>query len=55
VAAPIFDHTGSASAAISISGPASRFDLERIQRVAPALVRCAAGLSARLGYTGVFI
>ena len=53
VAAPVFDHTGSASAAISISGPASRFDLERIERVAPSLVRAAAALSARLGYTGV--
>ncbi len=55
VAAPIFDHTGSASAAISISGPTLRFDLEHIQRVAPALVRVAADLSARLGYTGVAV
>jgi IclR family acetate operon transcriptional repressor len=50
IAAPIFDHTGAGLAAISISGPASRFDEARLQQVLPALLRATAELSSRVGY-----
>lgn len=50
VAAPIFDYTGAAIAAISISGPAARFQPERARDVVPALLAATAALSARLGY-----
>ena len=50
VAAPVFDHTGAAVAAISISGPASRFTDERIRETAPALLEVTSLLSKRLGY-----
>lgn len=50
VAAPVFDHTGSALAAISVSGPATRFTYERMRRLAPDLCSATADLSSRLGY-----
>lgn len=52
VAAPVFDHTGAALAAVSVSGPATRFTQERMRGVAPELLRATAALSARLGYRG---
>lgn len=52
VAAPVFDHTGTALAAVSVSGPATRFTHERMSAVAPELVRATAALSSRLGYRG---
>ncbi|HLZ22491.1 MAG TPA: IclR family transcriptional regulator [Ktedonobacterales bacterium] len=50
VAAPVFDHTTTAVAAISVSGPAMRFDRDRMEQVVPALLRAASELSSRLGY-----
>lgn len=50
VAAPVFDHTGVAVAAMSVSGPATRFDRQRMEEVVPALLRATRDLSARLGY-----
>lgn len=50
VAAPTFDHTGVAVAAISVSGPATRFTYEHMQLVAPVLLRATSELSAKLGY-----
>ncbi len=52
VAAPIFDHTGAVVAAISISGPAMRFDNQRRHDIVPVLLNATANLSARLGYRG---
>ena len=50
VAAPVFDHTGAAVAAVSVSGPAMRFDRQRMEEVVPALLRATGDLSGRLGY-----
>lgn len=50
VAAPVFDHNAVAVAAISISGPALRFDLGRMELVAPVLVQATRELSAALGH-----
>lgn len=50
VAAPVFDHTSTAVASISVSGPAMRFDRTRMEQVTPALLRATADLSARLGH-----
>lgn len=50
VAAPVFDHTSTAVASISISGPATRFDRERMEQVVAVLQRATSELSARLGY-----
>lgn len=49
VAAPVFDHDGLVIAAISVSGPASRFK-PRLQELAPMLVAAAGRLSAQLGH-----
>lgn len=52
VGAPVFDHTGRVVAGISLSSPASRFDLSRLDETG-ALVRSAADrVSAALGWAG---
>ncbi len=50
VAAPIFDHAGTAIAAISISGPASRMHEEIRQKVGKSLVETTTQISHKLGY-----
>lgn len=50
VAAPVFDHTGAALAAVSVSGPATRFTFERMQQIAPDLLNATSALSSKLGY-----
>ena len=50
VAAPVFDHTGTAVASISISGPGTRFNRARMEQVVTVLVRATSELSARLGH-----
>lgn len=50
VGAPIFNHHGEAIAAISISGPASRFSAARIEALGNELKRAAQSISERLGY-----
>ncbi len=53
VAAPIRTADGSVRAAVSVSGPAYRLTLERIERDVAALVRQAADtISRRVGYLG---
>jgi DNA-binding IclR family transcriptional regulator len=50
VGAPIYDHDGNVVAAISISGPASRFSLELIEcEVAPKLLVATQKISRFLG------
>jgi DNA-binding IclR family transcriptional regulator len=49
VAAPIFDHNDRASYALSISGPAVRLSLKRIERIQPRLRKCCREISAKLG------
>jgi IclR family transcriptional regulator, acetate operon repressor len=53
LAAPVFDASGAAVAALSISGPTIRLTSERIVRLAPLLVEQARELSARLGHVDV--
>ena len=50
IGAPIFDHLGRATAAISVSAPASRLDEIMEQQVAEALMQTAAAISHHLGY-----
>ncbi|HOV63962.1 MAG TPA: IclR family transcriptional regulator [Spirochaetia bacterium] len=50
VGAPIFNAEGNVFASISISGPAERNTLERIESMTPALLAATAEISRRLGY-----
>ena len=49
VAGPVFDRTGAVVASISVSGPDSRLDDEKIPAIAEAVRRAAWHISARLG------
>lgn len=49
VAAPVFDHTGSADCAVSISGPASRVSAERTPELGRLVVASAEEISRRRG------
>lgn len=49
VGAPVYDHSGELVAAISVSGPAYRLGPERFAEVAADVVKCANGISSRLG------
>jgi DNA-binding IclR family transcriptional regulator len=49
VAAPIFDHTGTAVAGMSVSAAAYRFSLQDLEDLRPVVVRAAAQVSGRLG------
>lgn len=49
---PVFSPDGVAGA-ITVSGPAERFNAEVIASVAPAVLEAVAGLSATLGHTGL--
>jgi len=48
VAAPVIDRSGAVVGALCISGPASRFDSETIERYAQSVKRSALTISARL-------
>ncbi|MDD4600229.1 MAG: IclR family transcriptional regulator [Negativicutes bacterium] len=50
VAAPIFDYSGKAVAAMSIAGPSARLDDKRMQELIGAVQNAAAEISRRLGY-----
>lgn len=50
MAAPIRSYHGEVVAAISVSGPAYRFTVERIHELAPVLIGGADEISRRLGY-----
>jgi DNA-binding IclR family transcriptional regulator len=52
VAAPIFDHNGQASYALSVAGPAVRLSLERIEKIQPRLKKFCREISAKLGDAG---
>jgi DNA-binding IclR family transcriptional regulator len=53
VAAPIRAHNGQVIAALTISGPASRFSGERLSSYIDAVLRASRQLSAALGYNRV--
>lgn len=50
VGAPLWDHTGTVAAAISVSGPAMRMTEEVMQRLVPLVKETTMGVSDRLGY-----
>jgi DNA-binding IclR family transcriptional regulator len=51
IAAPVRDYSGKVVASIGLSGPISRFSLERIEhKLAPLVKTAATKLSERLGY-----
>ncbi|MFI6284614.1 IclR family transcriptional regulator [Streptomyces sp. NPDC051018] len=52
VAAPVFDHTGAAVCAVSVSGPAARVTAERVPVLGPLVSAAAADISLRLGAAG---
>jgi IclR family KDG regulon transcriptional repressor len=53
VAVPILDGTGMAVAALSVTGPANRLPLDRLEHDLLASARVAATtISRRLGYVG---
>ena len=49
VGAPIFDYTGQVFAAISVSGPAYRLSISRIDALAPLVIDTARASSSQLG------
>lgn len=51
VAAPIFDSIGHAIAAIGLSGPASRFKLQKIKKFSGLLIQAAHEITTSLGGT----
>jgi DNA-binding IclR family transcriptional regulator len=50
VAAPVFDSTGRAIAAMSVAGPAYRLNLDRLHQLSKEVVRVTRALSKQLGY-----
>jgi DNA-binding IclR family transcriptional regulator len=50
IAAPVYNHSGSIIAALSITGPSSRLSLERIYRLVNVLQEACLSISAQLGY-----
>src|SRR5258705_153274 len=50
VAAPIRDHTGQVTAAISVAAPVQRMTKKNIQATIPSVVAAAEAISRRLGY-----
>jgi IclR family acetate operon transcriptional repressor len=53
VAAPVFDHTGAAVAALGISAPAARLGRDRVRAAGAAVIDVAAELSRALGFEPV--
>jgi DNA-binding IclR family transcriptional regulator len=51
IAAPVFEHGGHVRMGISISGPDTRFTLEKLEELKPPLLKAAWTLSERLGGT----
>lgn len=50
-AAPVYNHTGNVVGAVSISGPAFRFDPETTPGLLEALKQAGLRISAKMGYT----
>lgn len=50
IAAPIWDHTGAVSAALSVTGPAVRMSVMRLRQLAPLVQRAGLRISRELGY-----
>lgn len=52
IGAPVYDHTGRVTAAISLSGLAGSYTTERVAELANILVPAAARLSRQMGFPG---
>jgi IclR family KDG regulon transcriptional repressor len=50
IAAPIRDHTGQVTAAISVAAPVQRMTKKNVQTTIPSVVSAAEAISRRLGY-----
>lgn len=50
IAAPVFDHTGRADYAVSVSGPATRMSAARMETIHPVVRQTCRRLSERLGF-----
>lgn len=50
IAAPIFEHAGKIVASVSISGPTTRMDRERMEELKQKITDVSKRISARLGY-----
>lgn len=50
VSAPIFDASGDVSATLSVSGPSTRFDIDRVGEYASLVVKATEEISRLLGY-----
>ena len=52
VGAPIFDHTGDVVAGLSLSTPASRFDVRRVEEIGALMAAAGGRVSRALGWSG---
>jgi DNA-binding IclR family transcriptional regulator len=52
VAAPVFDHSGTVVAGISVAGPSYRLPLDRLPEVRAPVIAAANALSRRMGHVG---
>ncbi len=50
IAAPIWDHTGSVNASLSVTGPAVRMSNARLREIAPLILEIGRKISEELGY-----
>jgi len=50
IAAPIWDHTGSVNASLSVTGPAVRMSSARLRQIAPLILEIGRKISEELGY-----
>ncbi|XJZ28258.1 IclR family transcriptional regulator [Bacillota bacterium Lsc_1132] len=50
IAAPIFDHKGEITAAVSISGPSTRMTVKRLEELMPLIIETGKTISSRLGF-----
>lgn len=50
LAAPVWDHSGTVNASLSITGPAVRMTITRLRELAPLVQAAGAGISRELGY-----
>jgi IclR family acetate operon transcriptional repressor len=50
IAAPVWDHTGSVNASLSVTGPAVRMSSARLRQIAPLILEIGRKISEELGY-----
>jgi DNA-binding IclR family transcriptional regulator len=55
IAAPVWDFSGNVTAALSVTGPVSRFSDDRIREFVPLVINAARSISVELGYQGDYL